>query len=79
MQVLRPAGAEGLLPGVLYLHGGGFAYGELDGPSPMARDACAAAGAVVVNVHYRLAPEHRYPGGRRGLLRRPGVDGRDRR
>ncbi|MFE0381420.1 alpha/beta hydrolase [Streptomyces inhibens] len=63
VQVLRPAGAEGVLPGVLYLHGGGFAYGELDGPSPMARDACATAGAVVVNVHYRLAPEHRYPAG----------------
>ncbi|MFF7702598.1 alpha/beta hydrolase [Streptomyces lydicus] len=63
VQVLRPAGAEGVLPGVLYVHGGGFAYGELDGPSPMARDACAAAGAVVVNVHYRLAPEHRYPAG----------------
>ncbi|MFD8547909.1 alpha/beta hydrolase [Streptomyces sp. NPDC059649] len=63
VQVLRPAGAEGVLPGVLYLHGGGFAYGELDGPSPMARHACVAAGAVVVNVHYRLAPEHRYPAG----------------
>ncbi|TJZ41933.1 alpha/beta hydrolase [Streptomyces piniterrae] len=63
VQVLRPAGAEGPLPGVLYIHGGGFAYGELDGPSPMARDACVAAGAVVVNVHYRLAPEHRYPAG----------------
>ncbi|UZJ32227.1 alpha/beta hydrolase [Streptomyces endophytica] len=63
VQVLRPAGAEGILPGVLYLHGGGFAYGELDGPSPMARNACVAAGAVVVNVHYRLAPEHRYPAG----------------
>lgn len=63
VQVLRPAGAEDLLPGVLYLHGGGFAYGELDGPSPMARDACAAVGSVVVNVHYRLAPEHRYPAG----------------
>ncbi|MFE7295690.1 alpha/beta hydrolase [Streptomyces sp. NPDC057579] len=63
VQVLRPAGAEGALPGVLYLHGGGFVYGELDGPSPMAREACVAAGAVVVNVHYRLAPEHRYPAG----------------
>ncbi|WP_438483984.1 alpha/beta hydrolase [Streptomyces sp. S186] len=63
VQVLRPAGATGVLPGVLYLHGGGFVYGELDGPSPMAREACVAAGAVVVNVHYRLAPEHRYPAG----------------
>jgi acetyl esterase/lipase len=63
--VLRPAGhaTERLLPGVLYLHGGGFSYGELDGPSPMARDVCAEVGAVVVNVHYRLAPEHRFPAG----------------
>ncbi|MCO6005804.1 alpha/beta hydrolase fold domain-containing protein [Actinoallomurus purpureus] len=65
LQVIRPAdAAEGeVLPGVVYIHGGGFAYGELDGPSPMARDACAGARAVVVDVHYRLAPEHRFPAG----------------
>ncbi|GAA4625263.1 alpha/beta hydrolase [Actinoallomurus vinaceus] len=65
LHVIRPAdAAEGeVLPGILYIHGGGFAYGELDGPSPMARDACAEARAVVVNVHYRLAPEHRFPAG----------------
>ncbi|MFF5207408.1 alpha/beta hydrolase [Streptosporangium sp. NPDC000396] len=63
VHVLRPAGAEGVLPGVLYIHGGGFAYGELDGPSPMARDVCAEAGVVVINVHYRLAPEHPFPAG----------------
>jgi acetyl esterase/lipase len=60
---VRPRGAAGTLPGVVYVHGGGFAYGELDGPSPMARDACVAAGAVVVSPHYRLAPEHRFPAG----------------
>jgi acetyl esterase len=64
VQVLRPeAGLHGVLPGVLYIHGGGFAYGELDGPSPMARDVCAEVGAVVVNVDYRLAPEHPFPAG----------------
>ena len=35
VQVLRPAGLPGTLPCVIYIHGGGFAYGELDGPSPM--------------------------------------------
>jgi len=59
--VLRPRDSVGVLPGIVYLHGGGFAYGELDGPSPMAGAACVTAGAVVVNPHYRLAPEHRFP------------------
>jgi acetyl esterase len=63
VQLLRPLGDRAVLPCVLYLHGGGFAYGELDGPSPMAADVCAEVGAVVVNVHYRLAPEHRFPAG----------------
>jgi acetyl esterase len=63
VQVLRPAGLPGTLPCVIYIHGGGFAYGELDGPSPMAQQVCAEVGAVVVNVHYRLAPEHRFPAG----------------
>jgi acetyl esterase/lipase len=62
VQILRPA-STGTLPCVLYIHGGGFCYGELDGPSPMAQDVCAEAGAVVVNVHYRLAPEHPFPAG----------------
>lgn len=62
IQILRPSSGS-VLPAVLYIHGGGFAYGELDGPSPMAADVCAEVGAVVVNVHYRLAPEHRFPAG----------------
>ncbi|MFF0519222.1 alpha/beta hydrolase [Actinomadura nitritigenes] len=64
VQILRPAGAApGPLPAVLYIHGGGFSYGELDGPSPMARDACTETGSLVVNVHYRLVPEHPFPAG----------------
>lgn len=62
-QIVRPRNLTGVLPGVLYLHGGGFAYGELEGPSPMVRDAAATVGAVVINPHYRLAPEHRFPAG----------------
>ena len=61
VQVLRPVARPGPLPCVIYLHGGGFAYGELDGPDPMALVVAAEVGAIVVNVHYRLAPEHRYP------------------
>jgi acetyl esterase/lipase len=63
VQVVRPVGATGPLPCVLYLHGGGFAYGESTGPSSLAREACAATGAVVVDPRYRLAPEHPFPAG----------------
>ncbi|MCP2336615.1 alpha/beta hydrolase [Actinomadura rupiterrae] len=63
VQIVRPVGATGTRPAVLYVHGGSFSFGELDGPSPMARDVCATTGAVVVNVHYRLAPEHVFPAG----------------
>jgi len=64
VQIIRPAVQDaGPLPCVLYIHGGGFAYGELDGPSPMAVSVCTDTGAVVLNVHYRLAPEHRFPAG----------------
>ena len=48
-----PAGA----PGLVWLHGGGFIGGDLDMREAdwTARHVCAAAGAVVVSVDYRLA------------------------
>ena len=48
-------------PAVLNLHGGGFVAGTAareDGPM---QALCAALGAVVLSVDYRLAPEHPYP------------------
>jgi acetyl esterase len=47
--------------GVVYLHGGAFAMGDLD----LMDESCYAwsrdAGCVVVSVDYRLAPEHPFP------------------
>ena len=48
-------------PSLLWFHGGGMIMGSLDSFDRLARDVAAATGAVVVNVDYRLAPEHRYP------------------
>jgi acetyl esterase len=49
------------LPAVLYVHGGGFTVGSLDGVDELCRLIAAAAGCVVFSVDYRLAPEHPYP------------------
>lgn len=58
-EVYHPAGA-GPWPVLLYLHGGGWCLGS---PASVRRLAMelALAGYVVVNLDYRLAPEHPFP------------------
>jgi acetyl esterase/lipase len=56
-----PAGA--LRPGILHIHGGGFIIGSVDAEHAGAVLMSVDAGAVVVSVDYRLAPEHPYPAG----------------
>lgn len=48
-------------PLVVFFHGGGFVAGDLDSHDHVCRQLAVAAGAVVVAVHYRRAPEHPYP------------------
>ena len=46
---------------IVHLHGGGWALGGPDTYERQCRAICAAAGTVLIDVDYRLAPEHRYP------------------
>lgn len=48
-------------PLLLHIHGGGWVIGDPDGYERVCRAYCDAARCVVVDVHYRRAPEHRYP------------------
>ena len=61
LRVYRPAGAAGPLPVVVYLHGGGWVLGSTRGYDPLCTFLARAVEAVVVNVDYRMAPEHRAP------------------
>lgn len=59
VRVLVPAGEiRGL---VVYYHGGGWVIGNVDEYDTLARTLATGLHSAVVNVDYRLAPEHCYP------------------
>ncbi len=53
--------APGIVPAMVYFHGGGFVAGSLDTHEPALRSLAAATGAAIVAVDYRRAPEHPFP------------------
>ena len=50
-------------PLLVFLHGGGWMFGDLDTHEAMHRHLAARAGCAVLAVGYRLAPEHPFPAG----------------
>jgi acetyl esterase len=50
-------------PVVVFLHGGGWAFGSVVTHDSTAREVCHRAGALVLSVDYRLSPEHPFPAG----------------
>jgi acetyl esterase len=48
-------------PGLVYFHGGGWVICNLDTHHAVCTRLANRAGAVVVSVDYRLAPEHKFP------------------
>jgi acetyl esterase len=48
-------------PLTVYLHGGGFAIGDLDSHDEPCRILCHHGGVHVLAIDYRLAPEHPFP------------------
>ena len=60
VRIYRPQ-AKGRVPVIVYFHGGGWVFGNIDAYDDMARLICDECDVVVVNVDYPLAPEHRFP------------------
>jgi acetyl esterase len=60
--VYTPAGARGgVLPGLVYFHGGGFVAGSLETHDGICRSLANASGCRVVAIDYRLGPEAPFP------------------
>lgn len=64
VRLYRPAAApaDAKLPCLVYAHGGGWVFGNLDSHDVLCAQFALEAGIVVFAVDYRLAPEARFPG-----------------
>jgi acetyl esterase len=61
VRIVRPQGSTGLLPVILYLHGGGWILGSWITHDLLTRRLAVGANAAVVFVEYSRAPEAKYP------------------
>jgi acetyl esterase/lipase len=62
VRIITPqAAGNGLLPVLVYFHGGGWVLGNIESHEGICRALANAGGVIVVTVDYRLAPEHRFP------------------
>ncbi len=61
LRLYKPKGATGVLPALLWMHGGGFVLGSVQEGDAECRHLVDLAGCAVISVDYPLAPEHPYP------------------
>lgn len=64
VRLYRPQGtpSDTLLPGLVYAHGGGWVFGNLESHDVLCAQLALEAGIAVFAIDYRLAPETRFPG-----------------
>jgi acetyl esterase len=61
VRLVKPQGATGMLPVILYMHGGGWILGNAATHDRLVRELAVGAGAAVAFVEYPNSPEARYP------------------
>lgn len=60
-RIYTPRGADISYPVIVYYHGGGWVIADLNTYDASAKALAEQTGAVVVSVHYRQGPEHKFP------------------
>ncbi|MFE2267796.1 alpha/beta hydrolase [Streptomyces lavendulae] len=60
-RIVRPRGATGTLPVILYIHGAGWVFGDAHTHDRLVRELAVGAHAAVVFPEYDRSPEARYP------------------
>ncbi|WP_191556839.1 alpha/beta hydrolase [Metabacillus idriensis] len=60
VRIYQPKSSE-LLPVLIFMHGGGWVFGDLDSADSMCRYFAKNANCLIVSVGYRLAPEYPFP------------------
>ena len=61
VKIVRPEGATGALPVILYIHGAGWVFGDFHTHERLVRELAVGARAAVVFPDYSRSPEARYP------------------
>ncbi len=63
LRYYRPAGSEANqdLPVLVYFHGGGWVFGDLDSHDVVCRGLANAGRFAVISVDYRMGPEDKFP------------------
>jgi acetyl esterase len=61
VRIVKPQGATGMLPVVVYMHGGGWILGNAGTHDRLVRELAVGARAAIAFVEYPNSPEARYP------------------
>jgi acetyl esterase/lipase len=61
IRIYRPEKPAGLLPALLWIHGGGYVLGDIEQEDFTTKQLSLAGECLVVSVEYRLAPENPFP------------------
>jgi acetyl esterase len=61
IRIVRPQGATGVLPAIMWFHGGGWILGDKETHDRLIREVAHGTGAAVVFVDYERSPEAKFP------------------